>query len=189
MGTPSLTGRRIGHYEVLEPLGEGGMGVVYKARDTRLGRLVALKVVRADPADDAERRARFLREARTASGLSHPGILVVYEIGRDQSVDYIAMELVPGGTLADLIASGPLPAGRALRIAAQVADALAAAHAAGIVHRDLKPSNVMLPAPDRATVVDFGIAKTFGPDAPADETADAVTAAGVVLVTGRYRFA
>ncbi|HQR66218.1 MAG TPA: protein kinase [Thermoanaerobaculia bacterium] len=186
MGTPSLTGRRIGHYEVLEPLGEGGMGAVYKARDTRLGRLVALKVVRADPADDAERRARFLREARTASGLSHPGILVVYEIGRDQSVDYIAMELVPGGTLADLIASGPLPAGRALRIAAQVADALAAAHAAGIVHRDLKPSNVMLPAPDRATVVDFGLAKPFGPAAPADETADAVTAAGVVLGTARY---
>jgi TolB-like protein/tRNA A-37 threonylcarbamoyl transferase component Bud32 len=186
METRALTGRTIGHYEVFESLGEGGMGVVYKARDTRLGRLVALKVMRPDWTSDVERRRRFVREARTASALNHPNILVIYEIDAKEGLDYIAMEYVPGGTLAGLIASGPVAGDRALRLAAQVADALAAAHAAGIVHRDLKPSNIMMPAEDRVKIVDFGLAKLTGPAAPTDETSDLVTLGGAILGTASY---
>lgn len=186
METKALTGRTLGHYVVLESLGEGGMGAVYKARDERLGRLVALKVMRPDWAGDVERKRRFVREARTASALNHPNIVVIYEIDSDVGFDYIAMEYVAGGTLAGLIASGPLPADRALRLTAQIADALAAAHAAGIVHRDLKPSNIMLPAGDRVKVVDFGLAKPVGPAAPTNETSDAVTVGGVILGTASY---
>ena len=149
------------------------MGVVYKARDTRLGRLAALKVMRPERLAEADATRRFLREAQTASALNHPNILTIYEIDTDADLDYIAMEFVAGGTLADLIASGPLPAERALRLAAQVADALAAAHAASIVHRDLKPSNIMMAAADRVKVVDFGLAKLAGAAASADETVDA----------------
>jgi TolB-like protein len=186
METRALTGRTLGHYVVLESLGEGGMGAVYKARDERLGRLVALKVMRPDWTSDAEQRQRFVREARTASALNHPNILVIYEIDADEGLDYIAMEYVPGGTLAGLLASGPLPAERALRLAAQIADALAAAHAAGIVHRDLKPSNIMLPAEDRVKVVDFGLAKLVGPPLPTEEAPEAVTASGTILGTAPY---
>jgi serine/threonine-protein kinase len=186
METGALTGRTLGHYVVLESLGEGGMGAVYKARDKRLGRLVALKVMRPDWTSDAERRQRFVREARTASALNHPNILVIYEIDADEGLDYIAMEYVPGGTLAGLLASGPLPADRALRLTAQIADALAAAHAAGIVHRDLKPSNIMLPAEDRVKVVDFGLAKLIGSALPTAEAPEAVTASGAILGTAPY---
>jgi len=186
METPSPAGSRIGRYEILESLGQGGMGIVYKARDPRLGRLVALKVLRTDWACDAERKRRFVREARTASALNHPGILVIYEIGAHEGVDHIAMEFVPGGTLADRIASGPLPADQALPLAAQIADALAAAHAAGVVHRDLKPSNIMMPAADRVKVVDFGLAKLIGPAGPTDETSDVATLSGVILGTAAY---
>ena len=186
METRALTGRTLGHYVVLESVGEGGMGAVYKARDKRLGRLVALKVLRPDWTSDAEQRQRFVREARTASALNHPNILVIYEIDADEGLDYIAMEYVPGGTLAGLLASGPLPAARALRLAAQIADALAAAHAAGIVHRDLKPSNIMLPAEDRVKLVDFGLAKPVGSALPAEEAPEAVTASGTILGTAPY---
>ncbi len=162
------------------------MGTVYKARDTRLGRLVALKVVRADQMGDPDRRRRFIWEARSASALNHPNILTIYEIDSDGELDYIAMELVAGVTLADLIAGGPLPAERALRLAAQVADALAAAHAAHIVHRDLKPSNLMVAARDRIKVVDFGLAKLTEPTTPSAATVDGLTAAGAVVGTAPY---
>ncbi len=186
METVALTGRTLGHYVVLESLGEGGMGAVYKARDKRLGRLVALKVMRPDWTSDADRRQRFVREARTASALNHPNILVIYEIDAEDGLDYIAMEFVPGGTLADLLVSGPLPADRALRLAAQIAEALSAAHAAGIVHRDLKPSNIMLSAEDRVKVVDFGLAKLVGSALPTVEAPEAVTATGAILGTAPY---
>jgi TolB-like protein/predicted Ser/Thr protein kinase len=186
VGPSALTGKTIGPYQVLEELGQGGMGVVYKARDTRLGRLAALKVLRpgSETATDATRR--FLREAQTASALNHPNILTIYEIGTDASVDYIAMEFVEGGTLADLIASGPLPAERALRLASQVADALAVAHAASIVHRDLKPSNIMMPAADRVKVVDFGLAKLTGAAASTSDTAAALSTTGAIVGTAPY---
>lgn len=117
METLSLTGRTLGHYVILEPLGRGGMGVVYKARDAQLGRIAALKVMRPDWAGDADQGRRFKREAQTASALNHPNILTIYEISADAGLDYIAMEFVAGGTLADLMVSGPLPAERALRLA------------------------------------------------------------------------
>ena len=185
MAPDALTGRSIGHYVILDRLGEGGMGEVYQARDTRLGRLAALKVMRPDWAGDPDCRRRFVREARAASALNHPNILTIYEIGADDGRDYIAMEYVAGGTLADVMRSGPLDADRALRIAAEVADALAAAHATAIVHRDLKPSNIMLCAGDRVKVVDFGLARV-GTGAPTDETAEAVTEHGAVLGTAPY---
>jgi serine/threonine-protein kinase len=162
------------------------MGEVYRARDTRLGRLAALKVLRPDWAADADRKRCLEREARTASALNHPNILTIYEIDADASVDYIAMEYVGGGTLADLIASGPLPVERALRLVAQVADALAAAHAAGVVHRDLKPSNIMLAAEERVKVVDFGLAKLGGPALSAAETVETIAPSGALVGTVPY---
>jgi serine/threonine protein kinase len=164
-------GTRLGQYEVVAPLGAGGMGEVYRARDTRLGREVAIKVLPAERLSDERRRARFVREARAASALNHPNIVTVHEIDAAGDVDFIVMELVPGETLARILHRGPLPTEEALRIAIPVADALAAAHAAGIVHRDLKPSNVMV-APDRTVkVLDFGLAKLVrGETAESDET-------------------
>ena len=186
MGCSTLTGRTIGHYLVLEPLGEGGMGSVYKARDTRLGRLAAVKVMRPDWAGDPAARRRFLREAQTASALNHPNILTIYEIDTDAGLDFIAMELVTGGTLARLLAAGPLPVERALRLAAQVADALSAAHGASIVHRDLKPANVMMPASDRVKVVDFGLARPAASAAAGQTTIEEVTANGAIVGTAPY---
>jgi len=162
------------------------MGVVYKAKDTRLGRPVALKVMRAEWMEDAERQRRLVREAQAASALNHPNILTIYEIGSDAGVSFIAMEYITGGTLADLLASGPLPADRALRMTAQVADALVAAHAAGIVHRDLKPSNIMLATEDRIKVVDFGIAKLAGSAVPTGVGATALTASGAIVGSAPY---
>jgi serine/threonine-protein kinase len=178
-------GTRLGPYEVLARLGEGGMGEVYQARDTRLGRLAALKVIRGDWEADPDRRRRFVREAQSASALNHPGILTIYEIDAIGGLDYIAMEYVAGGTLADILRSGPLGQDRALRIAAQVADALEAAHAASIVHRDLKPSNIMVAAGDRVKVVDFGLAKLVAASA-ADETTEALTVQGQAVGTTPY---
>jgi TolB-like protein/tetratricopeptide (TPR) repeat protein/predicted Ser/Thr protein kinase len=185
MATGSLVGRTIGHHEVLEILGEGGMGIVYKAVDTRLGRPVALKVIRPELAEDAGLQHRLEREARAASALNHPNILTIYEIGVDEGVTFIAMEYVPGGTLAEMLAAGPMPADRALGLATQVAEALAAAHAAGLVHRDLKPSNIMLAADGRVKVVDFGIAKLAG-TASDGATKTALTASGSVVGSAPY---
>jgi TolB-like protein len=186
MTAESLAGRTIGHYLVFECLGAGGMGVVYRAKDTRLGRLVALKVMRPEWRNETVEARRFLREAQIAAGLNHPSILTIYEIGTHQDLDYIAMELVTGGTLADLMTSGPLPAERALRLAAQVADALTAAHAASIVHRDLKPSNIMMTSQDRVKVVDFGLAKAAAPAGSGEDTIEAVTAGGVIVGSAPY---
>ena len=162
------------------------MGVVYKAKDTRLGRQVALKVIRPEWIGDADFQRRLEREAQAASALNHPNILTIYEIGAEGTITYIAMEYIAGGTLAELLRSGPLPAERALHLAAQVADALAAAHAAGIVHRDLKPSNIMFAAEDRVKVVDFGIAKLTRLAAPASDKATALTASGSILGSAPY---
>jgi Tol biopolymer transport system component len=153
------TGSRLGPYEVLAPLGAGGMGEVYRARDARLGREVALKVLPTEVARDADRRARFEQEARAASALAHPHIVTVYDVGESDGTVWIAMELVEGRTVRDLLASGALPARRALEIGAQVAEGLAAAHAAGIVHRDLKPENLIVSKDGYVKILDFGLAK------------------------------
>ena len=141
-----MIGRRLGPYEIVARLGAGGMGEVYRARDTRLDRDVAVKVLRPDMAADSDRLQRFEQEARAASALKHPNILTVYDIGRDHETAYLAMEWIDGETLRALLARGRLPVPRLLDIARQLAEGLAKAHGAGIVHRDLKPENVMVSA-------------------------------------------
>ena len=155
---------RLGPYEVLGPIGAGGMGEVYRARDTRLGREVAIKVLPAERLSDPHRRARFVQEARAASALNHPHIVTIHEIESAEGVDFIVMELVPGETLAHRLRHGALPVDEALRIAIPLADALATAHAAGIVHRDLKPGNVMVTPDGVVKVLDFGLAKLVHED-------------------------
>lgn len=152
---------RVGRFRIERVLGAGGMGIVYAAVDERLGRHVALKVLQPDTIDE-ERRKRLLWDARAASGLNHPNIVTVYETGDADGVDYVAMELVAGRTLADSLHSEPWPVSRVLTTAVQIAAALEAAHAQGIVHRDLKPSNVILTASGTAKLVDFGLAKSVG---------------------------
>ena len=151
--------KTISHYEILAPIGEGGMGVVYRALDTRLGRPVAVKLLRRDGAINGESRKRFVQEARAASALNHPHIITIYDIGQDQGVDFIAMEYVAGPSLAHLIGQGRLRIRDGLKYAVQIADALATAHAAGILHRDLKPANIMVSDKGSIKVLDFGLAK------------------------------
>ncbi len=150
--------RRFGHYEILKKLGAGGMGEVYRARDLALGRAVAIKVLRGAAFKDPERLARFEQEARSASALNHPNIVTIYEVGTVEDVRYIAMELVEGRTLREILSAGVLLTRPALQFAAQAAEGLAEAHAAGIVHRDLKPENIMV-AQGRVKILDFGLAK------------------------------
>jgi eukaryotic-like serine/threonine-protein kinase len=171
-------GKRLGSYEVLSPLGAGGMGEVYRARDERLGREVAIKVLPAEMASDRERLKRFEKEARSASSLNHPSIVTIYEIGQADSVSYIAMELVEGKTLRELVAGGPLPIKKLLQIGAQVAEGLSRAHEAGIVHRDLKPENVMVTKDGLAKILDFGLAKLTQPESGASEATHAPTVSG-----------
>jgi len=176
----SFAGRTLTHYQVVEKLGEGGMGVVYKARDTRLNRLVAIKVLPPDKTADPARRSRFFQEAQTASALNHPNIVTIYEIDRDADCDFIVMELVPGRTLDAAIGRG-LKLADTLKFAIQTADALTAAHRAGIVHRDLKPGNVMVTDGGTVKVLDFGLAKLTEAAASADDETRTVNAAAPPL--------
>ncbi|MCM3877305.1 MAG: serine/threonine-protein kinase [Thermoanaerobaculia bacterium] len=161
----SLTaGTKLGPYEILAPLGAGGMGEVYRARDPRLGREVALKVLPAEVLLDKDRLSRFEQEARSASALNHPNVITIYDIGQAEQVSYIAMELVEGKTLRELCTAEPLPVRRAIGIAVQIAEGLAKAHASGIVHRDLKPENVMVSRDGYVKILDFGLAKLMEPE-------------------------
>lgn len=157
-----MVGTTISHYEVLEKLGEGGMGMVYKARDTQLGRFVAIKVLLPASGESTDRRARFLQEARAASSLNHPNIITIHDIVETSSGDCIVMEFVRGQTLGDMISAGRIPTVDSLKYAIQIADALTAAHGIGIIHRDLKPANVMVTPEGLAKVLDFGLAKLAG---------------------------
>ena len=160
VGAPeSFVGTTILHYKVVEKLGEGGMGVVYKARDSRLDRFVALKVLPLGMMADPERKRRFVQEARAASALNHPNIITIHDIAHDNGIDLIVMEYVSGKTLGRLIGRKGLPLKEALKYAVQIADALAKAHSAGIIHRDLKPSNIMVTENGLVKVLDFGLAK------------------------------
>ena len=154
-------GTRLGAYEVLALLGSGGMGEVYRARDTRLDRLVAIKVLPASVADDPDCRQRLDREARAISRLNHPHICTLFDVGHQDGIDYLVMEWLEGQTLAERLTKGALPLDQAMPYAIQLADALSAAHRQGIVHRDLKPSNVML-TKTGTKLLDFGIAKATG---------------------------
>ena len=193
VGAMSLSpGHRLAHYEILEPIGKGGMGAVYRARDGKLGRDVAIKVLPDEFAQDTERLRRFQREAKVLASLNHPNIASIYGLEQSESTHYLVLELVPGETLAERIARGPIPVDEALEIASKIADALEAAHEQGIVHRDLKPANIMLTPDDKVIVLDFGLAKAFVDETPnADNsmsptlTRDA-TRVGVILGTAAY---
>jgi Tol biopolymer transport system component len=185
-------GTRFGHYEVTGRLGAGGMGEVFRATDTRLGRSVAIKTLPKALADDADRLARFEREAKLLASLNHPHIAVVHGLDEHDGTRYLVMELVEGETLEARIERGVLPADEALRFALQIAEALEAAHARGVVHRDLKPANLMLTADGQVKVLDFGLAKAFA-GSPVDARplnsptlSAAMTQAGVVLGTAAY---
>ncbi|MFG1754947.1 serine/threonine-protein kinase [Streptosporangium sandarakinum] len=176
-----------GRYELLEPLGRGGMGVVYRARDQELERIVAVKVLPAQMLRDEDFRARFRREARAAAGLSHPNIAAVYDIGEGtdggEPVPYLVMELVEGGTLADLLRRTPPTPAEAGQIVAAVLEALEHSHERKIVHRDIKPANIMVHRADgrvRVKVMDFGIAKLMS------QTATRLTATGMRIGTPSY---
>jgi eukaryotic-like serine/threonine-protein kinase len=169
-------GTRLGPYEVLGPIGAGGMGEVYRARDPRLGREVAIKVLPSDRLADEGRRRRFIQEAQAASALNHPHIITIYEVETAADHDFIVMEYVRGKSLDALIPRQGMRLGEALRVAMAVADALAAAHARGIIHRDLKPANVMVGTDGAVKVLDFGLAKLLGTDEASDEHMVTVTA-------------
>jgi serine/threonine protein kinase len=186
-------GTRLGPYEILAPIGAGGMGEVYRGRDTRLGRQVALKVLPEEFGRDAERLARFEREARAVSSLNHPHICILHDIGHQEGVDFLVMEYIEGETLHARLARGPLPFDQALRCAVEVAGALALAHRQGVFHRDLKPGNIML-TKSGAKLLDFGLARLRGPEAsqardtsPASPTiSEQLTQGGSILGTFQY---
>jgi TolB-like protein len=182
-------GSRLGVYEVIAPIGAGGMGEVYRARDSKLRRDVALKVLPAAFASDPDRLARFEREAYAVAALSHPNILAIHDFGRDNGISYAVMELLEGHTLREALANGALPRRKALDYGRQIAQALAAAHARGIVHRDLKPENVFVTTGGHVKVLDFGLASTAATPQDVDAT-QAVTVtgtqAGTVLGTPGY---
>jgi len=184
-------GTRLGPYEILSPLGAGGMGEVYRARDSRLGREVAIKVLPAALASDPERLKRFEKEARSASALNHPNIVTIYDVGTADSLSYIAMELVKGEPLRSVLLPGAVPVRRLLHLGVQIAEGLAKAHVAGIVHRDLKPENVMVTEDGLVKILDFGLAKltqseTSGRGATEAPTVSGQTDEGVVLGTVGY---
>src|SRR5438128_3104367 len=154
-----MIGRIIQHYQIGETLGRGGMGVVYKARDTHLDRFVAIKVLPPEKVSDPERKRRFAQEAKAASALNHPNIVHIYDIAEADGIQFIAMEYVPGKTLDQMIGRKGLRLNEALKYAIQISDALAEAHSAGIIHRDLKPSNIMVDERGFVKVLDFGLAK------------------------------
>lgn len=183
----SLAGRSLSHYKIVEEISCGGMGIVYRATDTRLNRDVAVKVLPGDLTADRDRRDRFIREARAASALEHPNIAVIHDIGEEDGISFIAMELVRGDKLSGAIAAGQFASNpsRAIDIAIEVAEALARAHSQGIVHRDVKPANVMLTEDGHAKVIDFGLAKLVGPISGEQITASATDPA-LVLGTVAY---
>ena len=181
-------GTRLDHYEILAPIGKGGMGEVYRARDTRLGREVAIKTLPANLAGGGEHLARFRREARAASALNHPHICTIYDLSEDAETPFIVMELLKGETLSDLLVRGPLALDRALALCLQLADALEAAHAGGIIHRDIKPANIFVTTRGDAKILDFGVARIqhAAVDDLQTQAADFITHGNGVLGTVAY---
>jgi len=160
----------LGHYEIIRPIGAGGMGEVFVARDPKLGRKVAIKLLPSRLAGDRDTLSRFTQEARSASALNHPNIVTIHEVGATEDAPFIVMEYIDGRDLRTLIGEGPLPVRQVLDIATQIADGLAAAHERGIVHRDLKPENIMLTRDGYVKILDFGLAKVIGPAPEGEHT-------------------
>src|SRR6202047_1388618 len=188
---PLAAGTKLGPYEIVTPLGAGGMGEVYRARDTRLDRTIAIKILPAQFSSDAVRKQRFEREAKTISSLNHPHICVLHDVGSQDGIDYLVMECVEGESLAKRLGKGPLPLEQVLKYGAQIADALDKAHRSGVVHRDLKPGNIML-TPTGAKLLDFGLAKPLAPVTSVDTWTAAVrqsspiTEQGAIVGTFQY---
>ena len=189
---PIITGKRLGPYEILSAVGAGGMGEVYRARDTRLDRIVAIKILPDHLADRAELRDRFEREAKTISSLNHPHICTLYDVGHQDGTDFLVMEYLEGETLAQRLLKGPLPLDQVLKYAIEIADALDKAHRKGITHRDPKPGNIMI-TKSGAKLLDFGLAKLTQDASPAaaplsqlPTAKDAITAQGTILGTLQY---
>src|SRR5246500_125434 len=186
-----LSGQRVGPYEILSAIGAGGMGEVYRARDTRLDRIVAIKILPDHLSDRAELRERFEREARTIASLNHPHICTLYDIGHQDGTDFLVMEYLEGETLAERLKKGPLPLAQVLQYAIEIADALDKAHRKGITHRDLKPGNIML-TKQGAKLLDFGLAKLrqeSQPNIPLSQLStpkESITAQGTILGTLQY---
>src|SRR4029453_16904432 len=168
-------GVRLGAYEIVGPIGAGGMGEVYRARHARLAREVAIKVLPARLSDDALALARFEREAKAVAALSHPSILAIFDFGVTDGVAYAVTELLPGDTLRARLAEGPLPVRRAVECAIQIAEGLGAAHDKGIVHRDLKPENLFLTNDGRIKILDFGLARKTTLSSPEDTSSPTVS--------------
>src|SRR5713101_6515453 len=185
-------GTRLGSYEVVAQIGAGGMGEVYRARDTKLGRDVAIKVLPANFVNDPERLSRFQREARMLAALNHPNIATIHGLEESDGLHYLVMELVLGCTLAERVKAGPLGIEEALKIAVQIAEALEAAHEKGIIHRDLKPANVKVTPEGKVKVLDFGLAKAFADEELGSDPSNSPTVSttptmpGVILGTAAY---
>src|SRR5881296_1986510 len=188
---PLESGTKLGPYEIIAPIAAGGMGEVYRSRDTRLDRVVAIKVLPAHLADRVDLRERFEREARAVSSLNHPHICTLYDVGEQDGIHFLVMEYLEGETLADRLQRGPLPLDQSLKCAIEIADALDKAHRQGITHRDLKPGNIML-TKGGVKLLDFGLAKSGAPGmAEADlstlpTTPPNLTAQGTILGTFQY---
>ena len=187
-----MIGKLLAHYQIASQIGKGGMGEVYQAKDQKLGRDVAIKVLPAEFARDADRVARFQREAKLLASLNHPNIAAIHGLEESDGTHFLVLELIEGETLADRIKSGPIPVEDALKLALQIAEALEAAHEKGVIHRDLKPANIKVTPDGKVKVLDFGLAKAYIGD-PEDRNlsnsptlSDAATRQGVILGTSAY---
>ena len=187
-----MIGTTISHYKVLEKLGQGGMGVVYRAEDTNLSREVAIKVLPEQFTQDPQRLARFEREAKLLASLNHPNIAAIYGFEKADGVHFLALELVEGDTLAEKVAKGPVPVEEALEVCRQIAEGVEAAHEKGVIHRDLKPANVKVTPEGKVKILDFGLAKAFEGETPVTDISQSptlteeMTRAGVILGTAAY---